>query len=145
MKRLILLLLIIPLSAVATLNSTAIQPIVGTWKVTASLPAAEFPSSPQEIQKSLGQVLTISTQGIGFEDLGIADCVYQNTRIITRDVEQYFQNPSTYQADASTLPLSAPITEISTSCDAIFYDKNVNQYIVFEWGGDFFKAVRVSQ
>lgn len=143
MKVLFAVLLLLPMLAMANMNTAAIEKIEGSWKVTRYFNAASIGASDQVLQSKIGETLTINAKGDGFEDLTPADCPYQGVTIIQGDLKLYFEN--TYQADSSVLPLTSPMTVINTDCESFFYDKNVNKHIIFESNGDFFEAVRTSQ
>jgi hypothetical protein len=141
-KKFVLLIGFLPLFTFSNINTQAIQPIIGTWKITKYFNAAEIGASQQVLQSKVGEIITFSSTGESFEGLDASACPYQDVTVITANVVQYFQKE--LQADANVLPLTPPITEID-ACDSIFYDKNVDSYIIFESNGDFFEAVRVNR
>lgn len=113
--------------------------VVGRWKLTAALDAADITSLDEREAK----LLVGSTLRISKEQLQLGKRICSTPDFEAERVEPRLYLRERYHADSDHLGLPSPVTIVHLDCTSAFV-KNPNHLVVF-WDGWFFDAVRLKR
>lgn len=115
----------------------AAQQVLGKWRFTAALDAAEIASlDEREAAALVGQLFTISKKRVVF---GSRNCGAPELTVERVVPELYLREQA--HASGENLGLPNPVSVVDLGCTVAFI-KKPNQLVIF-WKGWFFDAVRV--
>ena len=123
--------------AVSAHAATDADAILGRWRFTAALDAADIASLDEhEAAALIGKVFTISRQRVTF---GSRDCGAPELQVERVEPDEYLREQA--HASGENLRLPNPVTVVDLGCTIAFI-KGKNRLVIF-WKGWFFDATRL--